>query len=209
MAEAKEVTRTGGRPKIKYKKTKLPAHLQKKKRPAQSRAMKVLYKNPVEKARILMRLDRAREIRKAALDGTPPRLGVPAGWTREQAEMQRVYDGIKADLLIDRMKAEGMIPETPTSDFEVIFVEVAGNRTELRVPKTEAAMAEAALREAMIGAMSPLTHANNRVPFIRTVLEWTKKKPATDINQNVTSEDWLEAALKDNDGYRAGEAGAT
>jgi hypothetical protein len=33
--------------------------------------------------------------------------------------MQRVYDGIKADLLIDRMKAEGMVDETKPGDFEL------------------------------------------------------------------------------------------
>jgi hypothetical protein len=105
--------------------------------------------------------------------------------------MQRVYDGIKADLLMDRMKAEGMIEQTKPGDFETITVEVAGKPVEVRVPKTEAGMAEAALREAVIGALSPLTYQKDKLGHIRTVLEWTKPKPAQTSNVNVNSEDWL------------------
>jgi hypothetical protein len=168
--------------------------------PAKSRAVKKLHEDPVFKARRLMALDRARRNRT-----TPARLGVPDGWSRGQADMQRVYDGIKADLIIDRMKAEGMVDETKPGDFEVLLVEYNGKPMEVRIPKTEAGMAEAALREAVIGAISPLTHAASKVSYIRTVLEWTKKKPATDSNVNLSSEEWLDAALKDNDGYSAGE----
>jgi hypothetical protein len=69
-----------------------------------------------------------------------------------------------------------------------------------KVPLTEAGMAEAALREAVIGALSPLTYSKDKLGHIRTVLEYTKKKPATDSNVNLSSEEWLEAALKDNAG---------
>lgn len=112
--------------------------------------------------------------------------------------MQRVYDGIRADLLIDKMKAEGMVDETKPGDFEILTVEVGGKPVEVRVPKTEAGMAQAALREAVIGAVSPLTHAKEKPTYIRTVLEWTKPKPAQTSNVNVNTEDWLDAALKEN-----------
>jgi len=120
-----------------------------------------------------------------------------------------VYDGIKADLIIDQMKAKGMVDETKPGAFEVTTVESNGMSYEVRIPKTEEGMAEAALREAVIGAISPLTQAANRVSYIRTVLEWTKKKPATDSNVNLKSEEWLEAALRDNHGDYAGESSAS
>jgi hypothetical protein len=150
---------------------------------------------------------------RAARKG-PARLGIPDGWTRDRADMQRVYDGIRADLIIDKMKAEGMVDETKPGDFELIVVEVAGKPIEVRVPKTEAGMAEAALREAVIGALSPLTHSKEKPTYIRTVLEWTKAKPAQTSNVNLNSEDWLDAALKDNastydEDNDEGEAGAS
>lgn len=126
------------------------------------------------------------------------RIGIPDGWTRDRVTMQRVYDGIKADLLIDKMKAEGMVDETKPGDFEVVKVLMDGQLVEVRIPKTEAGMAEAALREVVIGALSPLTRADSKLGYARTVLEWTKPKPAATSNVNVNSEDWLAAALQDN-----------
>jgi len=138
------------------------------------------------------------------------RIGVPSGWTRDRADMQRVYDGIKADLLLDKMKAEGMVDETKPGDFEVLYVEVGGKKVEVRVPKTKAGMAEAALREAVIGALSPLTHASAKPTYIKTVLDWTMAKPAQTSHVNLNSEDWLAAALKDNSTYDDGDdEGAT
>lgn len=140
----------------------------------------------------------AKKMRAVKVAKNASRVGVPDGWTRDRADMQRVYDGIKADLIIDRMKAEGMVDETKPGDFEVILVDVAGKKVEVRVPKTEAGMADAALREAVIATVSPLTHASHKLGWARTVLEWTKPKPAATSNVNVNSEDWLAAALKDN-----------
>ena len=145
-----------------------------------------------------MRRANARKATTARLAKNATRIGIPDGWTRDRVDMQRVYDGIKADLLIDRMKAEGMVDETKPGDFEVIYVEVAGEKKEVRIPKTEAGMAEAALREVVIGALSPLTRADHKLGYNRTVLEWTKAKPAATSNVNVNSEDWLAAALQDN-----------
>lgn len=163
---------------------------------ARSRIAKAAAANPETRKKKLAALAKATAARKG-----PPRLGVPDGWTRETAEMQRVYDGIKADLLMDQMKAEGMVDATKPGDFEVIIVEVAGKPVEVRVPKTEAGMAEAALREAVIGALSPLTHSAAKPTYIKTVLEWTKPKPAATSNVNLNSEDWLAAALQDNSTY--------
>ncbi|MBR1173892.1 hypothetical protein JQ617_08000 [Bradyrhizobium sp. KB893862 SZCCT0404] len=155
-------------------------------------------KDPVLKARKAIQCAINTEARTEAGQS---RARVPNGWTRVQVDVQEVYDGIRADLIMDRMKAEGMIDQTQPGDFETVTVEVNGLPVEVRVPKTEAGMAQAALREAIIGAISPLTPRKDQVAYIRTVLEWTKKKPATDSNVNLKSEEWLEAALKDNDGY--------
>jgi hypothetical protein len=186
----------GGRPPKREQKAraKQPPKLSRRKHAKLSRALREANKDPGLRARRAQIMAKARLARTIA-----PRLGVPDGWTREKAEVQRVYDGIKADLLIDRMKANGMVDETKPGDFEVLYVEVQGKKVEVRVPKTEAAMAEAALREAVIRAVSPLTHAKDQLGYIRTVLEWTKPKPAQTSNVNLNSEDWLAEALKDND----------
>jgi hypothetical protein len=188
----------GGRPRksTRKKRSKRASALSGIRFEARSRIYKAVAARPEVRKKKLAALKKAREARKG-----PPRLGVPDGWTRGQAEMQRVYDGLRADQLIDRMKAEGMVDETKPGDFEILIVEVAGKPYEVRVPKTEAGMAEAALREAVIGALSPLTHGAAKPTYIRTVLEWTKPKPAQTSNVNVNTEDWLDAALKDNSTY--------
>ena len=92
-----------------------------------------------------------------------------------------------------------MIDPVSDNDFETVHVIVDGKPVEVKVPKTEDGMARAALRQAVIAALSPLTHGANRMGAIRTVLEWTKPKPAQTVNNNITSpEDWLKAALADN-----------
>jgi hypothetical protein len=188
----------GGRPRkvLRKQRAKRASPLNALRLAVKRRAIKKAHANPEYRKKNLAALAKARAARKGS-----PRLGVPDGWTRDTAMMQRVYDGIKADLLMDRMKAEGMIEQTKPGDYEVIIVEVAGKPVEVRVPKTEAGMAEAALREAVIGALSPLTYQKDKLGHIRTVLEWTKPKPATSSNVTVNTEDWLDAALKDNATY--------
>ena len=194
-AKEEEVTpkNKGGRPKRKIFRTKRPPKSSRRKFRVRSKAAKKSYEDPDRLERARQHIIKARLARKGS-----PRLGTPDGWTRGEADMQRVYDGLRADLLIDRMKAEGMVDETKPGDFEIVIVKVGDKDVEVKVPKTEAGMAEAALREACIGALSPLTYAKDKLGHIRTVLEYTKKKPATDSNVNLSSEEWLEAALKDN-----------
>lgn len=201
--------RKRGRPRKVQRKPrkKLPPKLPPLRHAARSRIVKALHKDPEYRAKNLAALEKAWAARRR---NGPARTGVPDGWTRGQADMQRVYDGLKADLLMDRMKAEGMIDDTKPGDFEIVTVKVAGKDVEVRVPKTEAGIAEAALREAIVGALSPLTHASSRISYIRTALEWTKPKPASTSNVNLNSEEWLEAALKDNEqgGNTPGEGSA-
>ena len=207
MDQAKEAEvkpkNKGGRPrKLKRKQRKRSSALTGIRFEARSRIAKAVAARPEVRKKKLAALKKANEANRARR--SQPRLGVPDGWTRVKAEMQRVYDGIRADLLIDRMEAEGMVDATKPEDFEVMIVEVAGKPFEVRVPKTEDGMARAALREAVIGALSPLTHAAAKPTYIRTVLEWTKPKPAQTSNVNVNTEDWLDAALKDNATYNDG-----
>jgi hypothetical protein len=203
--------RKRGRPrKVQHKpRAKQPPKLPPLRHQARSRIVKALHKDPEYRAKILASLEKARAVLKR--QGNSPRLGVPDGWTRGQADMQRVYDGLRADLILDRMKAEGMIDGTKPDDYETVVVRVAGKDVTVKVPKTEAAMAEEALRQAVIGAVSPLTHSKNHLGYVRTVLEWTKPKPASTSNVNLNSEEWLEAALKDNadSGNAAGEGSAS
>jgi hypothetical protein len=200
MDEAKEeegsgeVKNKGGRPRKRYKRKKQPPKLSRRKLAVARRAQKKRYEDPEQYDRSIEILAKARRARSPDV-----RLGVPDGWTRETADMQRVRDGLQADLLMDRMKAEGMIDDTKPDDFEVVTIQVNGKDMQVRLPKTEAGMAEAALREALIGALSPLTYSKDKLGMIRTVLEYTKKKPATDSNVNLNAEEWLDAALKEND----------
>lgn len=208
--ETGEVKNKGGRPRkgTRAKRAKKVSPLSRRKLAVARRAAKKAFEDPAHYARQLQIMAKARRARKGS-----PRLGIPDGWTRERAEMQRMYDGIRADLLIDRMKAEGMVEQTKAGDFEIIEVEHGGKKIEVRIPKSESAIAEAALREAVIGALSPLTWTKDKLGYIRTALEYTKAKPAQTINQNHSAEDWLADALKDNaqtyDADRDGEGEAT
>lgn len=207
--EKEEVAKNkGGRPPKRDQQPRKKQPPKTKRYPAKARAVKKLHKDPIFRARNQMARERARAAQQA---NGPSRLGVPDGWTRGKADMQRVYDGIRADLLIDRMKAEGMVDETKPGDFEIVIVQIGEKNVEVKVPKTEAGMAEAALREACISALSPLTYSKDKLGWCRTVLEYTKKKPATDSNVNLNSEEWLEAALKDNadSGNGTAEGGAS
>jgi hypothetical protein len=203
MEEAKESQgdvkpkNKGGRPR---KSTRKPRPKRQPKENAlrhavRSRAAKKGYNTPERRRARKQLMQKVTAIRVAKRQN---RTGVPDGWTIGTASMQRVYDGIKADLLIDRMIETGMIEKPTLTDYERVSVLMNGEMVDVLVPLTDEGKAHAALREAMIGAVSPLTHANNKVAYIRTVLEWSKPKPAQTSNVNLNSEDWLAEALKDN-----------
>lgn len=203
-AKEEEVNKGGRPPRAPWRRKKQPPKLSRRKFRKRSQASKKSYEDPGRYERARINMAKARAARQGC------RIGVPDGWTKDRAELQRVYDGLRADLLLDRMKAEGMVDETKPGDFETVFVQMGEKTVEVKVPKTEAGMAEAALREAVIGALSPLTYSKDKLGHIRTVLEYTKAKPAQTSNVNVNSEDWLAAALQDNaSAYDEDDEGAT
>lgn len=59
-------------------------------------------------------------------------------------------------------------------------------------------MAKAALHESFVMALSPLTQAAVKMAALRTVLEYTKAKPATKTDLTLASaEAWLKAVKED------------
>lgn len=209
MDETKEeVTRRKvGRPRKnprKERKRRPPTVTDKDRARHRKRYFKARFDNPDYKARNAAQLAEARA-KRAEEPERYSRLGVPDGWTREQADIQREFDRAKADLIMNRMIEEGMVEPIKPEDYEKVVVIVNGKETEVLVPITDEGKATLALREATIAAISPLTHADKRLGAIRTVLEWTKPKPAQTSNVNLNkSEDWLAAALKDNTGTNDG-----
>jgi hypothetical protein len=99
---------------------------------------------------------------------------IPNGMTRAQAAPLWAEARLTADRFIKQMQDNG---ELPNVDFIV--------------PDTDEAKGVAALHEAAVLALGPGAR-EAKLAAIRTVLEWTKAKPATrskiDLN---TSEDWL------------------
>lgn len=156
------------------------------------------FENPEYREQNKQQLKKMKDLREAEPERFS-RLGVPDGWTREQANIQREYDRVKADVIYNKMVEHGMADPIKEEDYEKVIVKVNGKDTEVLVPISDNGKAALALREATVAAISPLTHADKRIAAIRTVLEWTKPKPAQTTNMNLNkSEDWLAAALQDN-----------
>jgi hypothetical protein len=100
--------------------------------------------------------------------------GVPDGFTKETIEPVR---------------------EQARERAEEIVKEMAEQHEELKDDE----LAQKALKTA-VEIMETPGAAATRLAASRTVLEWTKKKPATDANVNLKAEDFLEAlAHKDSD----------
>lgn len=196
-AEGVKPKRPRGRPKkIRRKERKRrPRKTNALRHSVLSRAAKKRCQDPEFRRKNLEALKRAREARKK---NGPPRLGVPDGWTRETASAQRIKDAERAEAIIAKLIEQGMVDAINPDEYEKIVVKVGDKEHTVLVPKTDDAKAVTALREAMVHAISPLTGAKERPAYVRMVLDFTKKKPATDSNVNVGAEDWLTNALKDN-----------
>jgi hypothetical protein len=111
------------------------------------------------------------------------RTGVPDGMRREEADAIWVKAREKASWIMDELEKEGVV--------------------QFSADVPEDVMARDALREAFAMAMGPAPHTSkDKLTAIRTVLEWTKAKPATKTDLRLNSaEAWLEQVVKDhNDG---------
>lgn len=125
----------------------------------------------------------ARENREAMRKLDPERFkrtGVPLGMTKKTVAPLWAKARQQADRFIQKMTDEGILPE-------------------VLVPDSDDAKAVAALREATVLALGP-SDKQLKLAAIRTVLEWTRSKPASKSLINVnSSEDWLAEIAADNE----------
>lgn len=106
------------------------------------------------------------------------RTGVPDGMRKPEADKLWELAREKADYLMSELEKEGVISFDPNV--------------------TEDQMAKDALREAFVMAMSPL-QAQIKMSALKTVLEYTKAKPASKTDLTLTSaQEWLRAVVEDN-----------
>jgi hypothetical protein len=160
-----------------------------------SRARKKALQDPELRERLRLAGVKGRATAKA--NGIT-RVGIPDGWTRETVDAQRVIDRLKGEALHNKFVEVGMADPINPDDFEQIVVKVRGKDTIVLVPKTDETKANVALREAMIGVLSPLSSESMKQSYIKMVLDFTKSKPAQKTDLNVhKAEDWLDAALKE------------
>jgi hypothetical protein len=104
------------------------------------------------------------------------RKGVPDGMRREDA--LKLWDEAreKAKAFMEDCEDQGIIPE-------------------LVVPESDEEKAKEALNEAFVMALGP-TDSRTKLQALRTVLEFTKQKPTTKIDQALSGpEEWLRGAL--------------
>lgn len=106
------------------------------------------------------------------------RTGTPNGMTRATAAPLWADARLKADRFIQKMKDEGELPTVV-------------------IPGSDEEKGVAALHAATVLALGP-GDRQAKLAAIRTVLEWTKAKPATRQKLDITtSEDWLAAIAAD------------
>jgi hypothetical protein len=106
------------------------------------------------------------------------RQGTPSGMTKAQAWDMWFEAKRLANRFIDIMEEEGVLPE-------------------IVIPGSDEEMGKEALREAFKLAVGP-SQATVKTSNIRTVLEWTKQKPATKTDLNLSNaEAWLAAVQAD------------
>jgi hypothetical protein len=139
--------------------------------------MKALWASPEGKAKMAARDALVAEQRAA--DPTKfTRTGVPTGYTKATVAPLLAEARLRADRFIQKMKDEDIIPQVV-------------------IPDSDEAKAEAALKEVYVLAIGP-GDRRDRLAAIRTVLEWTRAKPATKASISVnSSEDWLAAIHAD------------
>lgn len=139
--------------------------------PAASAALKAKWADPVWAAK-------RREQLKSKSMNRPGRPGVPDGMRKPQADKLWAEAREKAEYLMSELEKEGIVEFDPN------------------IPEEE--MAKRALQEAMVMALSPLSDAKIKTANVRTVLEWTKAKPATKTNLTLDNHvAWLDAVKAD------------
>jgi len=145
------------------------------KKPAAGKRLKELWQTEEFRERM-----RQRDIKAAAMRKLDPerfsRAGVPDGMRRRHAVKARAQAEAAAERFIKRMQDNGDLP--------------------IPVPGSEEEMAQAVLKEAYTMAVMPIAF-KDKLGAIRTVLEYTKSKPASMQKIDLTSDQWLEAAVQE------------
>jgi hypothetical protein len=159
-----------------------------KRKPARGASLKAMWADPVLAAAHILKVKAGKapdcmDAHKADRKANPEkfkRTGTPNGMTRATAAPLWADARLKADRYIKRMQDEGELPK-------------------VLVPGSDEEKGVAALHEATVLALGP-TDKQLKLAAIRTVLEWTKAKPATRSKIDVTtSEDWLAQIATDSE----------
>lgn len=115
---------------------------------------------------------------KMLVKGHGKRTGVPDGMRKPEADTLWALAREKADYIMAELEKEKVVVFDPNS--------------------TEEQMAREALKEAFVMAMSPLTNAQLKMAALKTVLEYTKAKPASKTDLTLANADaWLKMVSED------------
>lgn len=157
----------------------------KRKISAASAALKKCWQDPEFRERMALR-----DARRSALMKAYPerffRRGVPDGMRKREADAAWSEARILADKAVSKMIEEGMVEFDPNS-----------------VPDSDDEIAKRALKEACVLALGP-SEQRVKIAALKTVLEFTKKKPAQtqDVNLNDAT-NWLKQVAEDDANGRA------
>jgi hypothetical protein len=177
------LTETKKAPGKRIKKIKLyPGGIGKppRKQPHVSAAMKALWASPEGKAKMAARDAKCQEDMRLNPQKYS-RIGVPHGMTKATVAPLWAKAHEQADRFIEKMKDEGVLPA-------------------VIVPDSDDAKGVAALHAATVLALGP-SDKQLKLAAIRTVLEWTRSKPAAKSNVTInTSEQWLAEIAAADDG---------
>lgn len=144
-------------------------------KPAAGARLRELWKTPEFRERMRLRNEWREVLRKQDPERFS-RAGVPDGMRRRHAVKARADASAAAERFIKRMQDDDMLP--------------------VPAPGSEEEMAQTALKEAYTMAVMPIAF-KDKLAAIRTVLEYTKSKPATSQKIALSSDEWLEAAVQE------------
>lgn len=126
------------------------------------------------------------------------RRGVPDGMSREQAKLLWAEARAKTEVIFKQMIDSGAIDVVPSDvDLELVKDPDTGLEHYIPVPKTDEGKAALALKECVLAMLSPMNNQAEKQAARRTVLEYTKAKPAQKINATVSHEEFLNQVILD------------
>jgi hypothetical protein len=141
--------------------------------------MKALHADPVFRANVAAaRARRSEDIKSDRKKFT--RLGIPSGMRRYDADEAWFQARAQAKHLIRMLENNGEL-----------------RPDKLIIPDSDEALAKAALHEAAVLALGP-TDNKTKLAAVNTVLAYTKQKPVTKIDTNLSANDWLKEAVAAN-----------